>query len=158
MPNWCQNHVEVRGPLHTLLNIRSAFEGERGDFSNVLCPQPPDLQDAPDILHWRLNNWGTKSILSNKETGITLKMNEHEEKYCLIFSISSAYSPPLACFLAYKERQPEVSIRCFFHEANMSFCGVYYDGESQRVDYLDNRVYVDCATYAWEKSKSSNDL
>lgn len=59
MPNHCENHTNISGPLP---DVRACLDAMRGDEEEILLknllPMPADLGDR--WYSWALDNWGTK--------------------------------------------------------------------------------------------------
>lgn len=59
MPNYCENHTNISGPIEDVRAILDAMRGEDGEtlISNLI-PMPADIADG--WYSWARDNWGTK--------------------------------------------------------------------------------------------------
>lgn len=149
MPNWCSNHITVRGtdPAE-IQRLSDAFS--EGRFCNAVIPIPAELNDPntgsyggedadeKDQLRARLldkygysgwydfciDRWGTKWDVGDAQSGI---ISEDGLEFCAPFE--SAWGPPTGVAQALIEQGFEVEL--FYYEPGQCFAGIYSnDGDS----------------------------
>ena len=153
MPNWCSNHVTVRGtdPAE-IQRLADAFA--EGKFCNAVIPVPQDLTDtvsgflgsgdeqkaleaktAANIekygygnwYDFQVANWGTKWDVSCDSVEID------EDGLGFSGNFESAWSPPVPIAAALAEQGFEVTL--YYYEPGMGFCGKWEDGSDDYCEY-----------------------
>jgi hypothetical protein len=146
MPNWCNNVVELGHEDPAMLErARDAFT--RGELLNEFIPVPKDLQIVAGRLgdgdeqkkleedtarnvekygygNWYdfcVNEWGTKWDIGGSDYD-TPEIDNGQ----LTLSFDSAWSPPIGAY----EKLCDLgfSVRGYYYEPGMSFCGVWDEG------------------------------
>ena len=153
MPNWCSNHITVRGSSQAeIKRLVDAFAN--GAFCDAVLPIPEELNnpdtgsfggdnaEAKDQLRaeliekygysgwydWCVANWGTKwDVDANNPAEI--------EDDGLSFSalFDSAWSPPIGVMEALVEQGFEVTL--YYYEPGMGYCGKWEDGVDDYCEY-----------------------
>ena len=152
MPNWCSNHITVRGTDQAeIARLAKAFA--EGGFCHAVIPTPKDLTDTVSgflgedaraaheaqqeanvekygYANWydfQVANWGTKWDVEGDAI-------EHDEDG-LGFSgtFESAWSPPMGVVQALVDRGFEVTL--YYYESGMCFVGKFEDGVDDCYDY-----------------------
>jgi hypothetical protein len=138
MPNWCNNTVELFHEDPAMIK-RAEVAFNDGKLLNEFIPLPAELQDttapvrevsatteeliekygAADWYSWCVGNWGTKWDISPYGCEIS-------DDGVLIGSFDSPWGPPTAAY----EKLEELgfSVKAYYHESGMGFCGLYEDG------------------------------
>jgi len=146
MPNWCNNVVELSHENPEMMEraVKSFYDGS---FLNEFVPVPEDLhitagresdENAQKALeekekanlekygyaNWYdycVNEWGTKWDVEPYEP-VSLQKDGR-----LTLSFDSAWSPPTQAY----EKLTELgfSVRAYYYECGMGFCGVWDDGD-----------------------------
>ena len=138
MPNWCNNTIELAHEDPAMIE-RAAKAFTDGKLLNEFIPIPAELQDttspvrettatteqlihfhgAADWYSWCINNWGTKWDISPYEGGI-------QEDGRFSGSFDTAWGPATVAY----EKLEELgfSVRAYYYEPGMGFCGIYEDG------------------------------
>ena len=153
MPNWCSNHVTVRGtdPAE-IQRLADAFD--EGKFCNAVIPVPQDLTDtvsgflgsgdeqkaleaktAANIekygygnwYDYQVDKWGTKWDVSCDSVEID------EDGLGFSGNFESAWSPPVPIAAALAEQGFEVTL--YYYEPGMGFCGKWEDGSDDYCEY-----------------------
>ena len=159
MPNWCSNHITVRGSNQAdIQRLADAFD--RGEFCGTVVPMPEELNITSGFLgdpvaqaeleaktqanlekygyaNWydfNVANWGTKWEIGGD--GNTAEREVDGLSFTAAFE--SAWSPPIAVCEALVEQGFEVTL--YYYEPGMGFVGKWEDG----ID--------DCYEYSGEKS------
>jgi len=155
MPNWCSNHVTVRGtdPVE-IERLSQAFAD--GKFCNAVRPIPEELNNpdtgsfggdnAEDKVQlraelvakygysgwydWCVANWGTKW-----DVGDDSNLELDEDGLGFSGSFDSAWSPPIGVMEALTEQGFEVTL--YYYEPGMGFCGKWQDGDDEYIEYTD---------------------
>lgn len=166
MPNWCGNTLTVTGPraeLHRFFRENRSKEKERGALSfDRGVPMPdrfkgstspsrrPDesLQasmararlewagklPASDWHSWRLCHWGTKWDL-DEETDF------HRIPGGLVYSFSTAWSPPTEWVEEISSKYPELQFRLEYGEMGNDFAGVVVVQNNRKLEERDGHYH-----------------
>ena len=161
MPNWCSNHITVRGTNSAeIKRLADAFDA--GELCNAVIPCPEDLQITAGFLgdeaeqkkleeatarnvekygygNWydyQVAKWGTKWDVGGNGD------NCERDEDGLGFSgpFESAWSPPMGIVEELVEQGYEVTL--FYYEPGVGYVGKFEDG----ID--------DCYEYSGETSKT----
>jgi hypothetical protein len=165
MPNWCNNTVEIAHENPTKLKaLVKAIN--KGQFCNYALPIPQELKDTvagrvggdeeyaqklldfkrtlnietfghPDWYDYAVANWGTKWDVDPYE-----KIELSKDQTNITFGFDSAWSPPIGVYE--KLEQMGYSVRAYYYEPGMAFCGVWDEG------YDD---YFEIGSLSWEDVK-----
>jgi hypothetical protein len=153
MPNYCNNVVEIQGPL----KVVKALVDHRLDFQKI-HPYHPDLDimagshggvDNPEQkaleqkeqanlekyghknwYDWCVDNWGTKWNAGgedNQDMQVTFD-EDVEDTGIALFQFDTAWAPPLGVMQKLMADHPELSIECRYSEPGCGFMGVWTDG------------------------------
>jgi len=124
MPNWCSNHIEVRGNNQAdVQRLADAFDAEQ--FCNAVVPMP---EDTLDWYNFCVQNWGTKWDINPHEA-----CDRHDDGLGFSGSFDSAWSPPIPIVEALTEQGFEVVLR--YHESGMAFVGKWDCGIDECIEY-----------------------
>lgn len=153
MPNWCSNHITVRGTNQADIQRLAKALGE-GKFCDAVIPCPEDLQitagfmgkDTPEQLelerreaenikkygykNWydfQVANWGTKWDVECSDVEVD------DDGLGFSGGFESAWSPPIQIAEALVEQGYEVTL--YYYEPGMGFCGKYEDGVDGYYEY-----------------------
>ena len=153
MPNWCSNHITVRGTNQADIQRLAKALGE-GKFCDAVIPCPEDLQitagfmgkDTPEQLelerreaenikkygykNWydfQVANWGTKWDVDCSDVEVD------DDGLGFSGGFESAWSPPIQIAEALVEQGYEVTL--YYYEPGMGFCGKYEDGVDDYYEY-----------------------
>ena len=147
MPNWCSNHITVRGtdPV-AIKRLATAFDN--GEFCGTVVPMPEELNITSGFLgngaeqaeleakskanlekfgyaNWydfNVANWGTKWEIGGN--GDTAEIEDDGLSFSATFE--SAWSPPTGVCEALVEQGFEVTL--YYYESGMGFVGKWEDG------------------------------
>lgn len=118
MPNWCDNHVRIEGPVDKIYNMAKACKEE-----NLLEYMVPVEGNNLD----RTSAWGTKWDISEPQI-------EHiVEDGVIDMYFMSAWGPPSEAFYTYMDNNEDVDIEWCYYEGGNAFCGL--NGEDYEVPY-----------------------
>jgi hypothetical protein len=152
MPNWCSNHITVRGSNQAEIQ-RLAKALSEGEFCHAVIPTPKDLTDTvsgfvgeaqraaheaqmdrnvalygyKDWYAFQTANWGTKWDVSCDSVGI----DDDGLGFSGVFE--SAWSPPMGIAAALVEQGYEVTL--YYYEPGMGFVGKFEDGSDDYYEY-----------------------
>jgi len=150
IPNWCENAVTFthKDPA-AIKRVAEAFA--TGHFMSQFFPCPKELKETisgsfgddneqrdlelkqaanqlkygfPTWYEWSIANWGTKWDVGDKN----FKPELNEGDTSITLSFESAWGPPTAF---YEKMTDELgySIKAYYYEPGMAFCGIWNDGE-----------------------------
>ena len=156
MPNYCNNVVEIRGPVAQV----KALVDHKLDFMKI-HPYPKALDitagregpdDSPEQkalvaaeesnlakyghknwYDWCVNNWGTKWNAGgdNPDMMVDYDYDEDGDTVIALFQFDTAWAPPLGVMQKLMDTHPELSIECRYHEPGVGFFGVWTDGSDR---------------------------
>lgn len=152
MPNWCSNHITVRGTNSAEID-RLAKALAEGEFCNAVIPTPKDLTDTvsgfvgedqraaheaqmarnielyghKDWYSFQTANWGTKWDVSCDSVEID------DDGLGFSGTFESAWAPPLGVAAALVEQGFEVTL--YYYEPGMAYCGKFEDGSDDYYEY-----------------------
>jgi len=154
MPNWCSNHITVRGtdPV-AIKRLADAFDN--GEFCGAVVPMPEELNITSGRLgdgaeqreleaksaanlekhgyaNWydfNVAKWGTKWEIG----GDGNEAERDEDGLGFSAPFDSAWSPPIAVCEALVEQGFEVVL--YYYEPGMGYCGKFEDGSDDYYEY-----------------------
>jgi len=163
MPNWCNNTIDITGPIAKIAPMFKAATQDADDETGLLdflCPMPKALHDtespsraseeeqaalrekygATDWYSWRVSNWSTKWEVSSEG----LEYSEDTDNGTATISgwFDSAWAPPINAMATYGAENPDVQITLDYNEPGMCFVGRATVTEGELVD--DYAEYTDC--------------
>jgi hypothetical protein len=125
MPNWCANHISVRGRRQeNVQRLADAFD--RGEFCQTVIPVPEDQKD--NWYDFCVNNWGCKWDISIAE-----ECDRSEDGLSFSASFDSAWAPPMGVVQRLTEQGYDVTL--YYYEPGMCFVGKYEDGVDDYYEY-----------------------
>jgi hypothetical protein len=154
MPNWCSNHITVRGtdPV-AIKRLADAFDA--GEFCGAVVPMPEELNITSGRLgdgaeqreleaksaanlekhgyaNWydfNVAKWGTKWEIGGNGN----EAERDEDGLGFSAPFDSAWSPPIAVCEALVEQGFEVVL--YYYEPGMGYCGKFEDGSDDYYEY-----------------------
>jgi hypothetical protein len=160
MPNWCNNSVTFthEDPAEVMRLVK-AFNEERLFNEFITCP--PALHETVEIgedynerheakeaanreahgfsswYDWNVTHWGTKWDVGAEYAVEVDAANPNT----IILDFDTAWSPPIEFY----ETMTEMgwSIKAFYYEPGMAFCGLYEDGSNDEYSLDGNADWVD---------------
>lgn len=152
MPNWCSNHITVRGTNSAEIQ-RLAKALSEGEFCHAVIPTPKDLTDTvsgfmgedkraeheaqmarnielyghKDWYSFQTANWGTKWDVSCDSVEID------DDGLGFSGTFDSAWAPPIGVAEALVEQGFEVTL--YYYEPGMGYCGKFEDGSDDYYEY-----------------------
>lgn len=151
MPNWCTNTVTFsHGSERELDRLVKAYNENRlfseffptpKELTEVSAPNSVNAEEmiakygAADWYSWQVNTWGTKWEVDCLDT-----VERANDEMDVTISFDTAWSPPLAFFQKMEEQG--WTVRGYYYEPGMAFCGIYEDGEENHYDITGNAEWV----------------
>ena len=154
MPNWCSNHITVRGtdPV-AIKRLADAFDN--GEFCGTVVPMPAELNitsgrlgdgeeqrelerktaeniEKHGFANWydfNVSKWGTKWEIGGNGN----EAERDEDGLGFSAPFDSAWSPPIAVCEALVEQGFEVVL--YYYEPGMGYCGKFEDGSDDYYEY-----------------------
>ena len=156
MPNWCSNHITVRGTNPAEIK-RLADTFDNGEFCGTVVPMPEELNITSGRLgdgeeqrelerktaeniekhgfatwyDFNVAKWGTKWEIGGN--GETAEIEDDGLSFSAPFE--SAWSPPTQVCEALVEQGFEVVL--YYYEPGMGYCGKFEDGRDEYYEYSD---------------------
>ena len=154
MPNWCSNHITVRGTDPAAIK-RLADAFDNGEFCGTVVPMPEELNITSGSLgdpvaqaeleaksaanlekhgfaNWydfNVAKWGTKWEIGGNGT----EAERDEDGLGFSAPFDSAWSPPIGVCEALVEQGFEVVL--YYYEPGMGYCGKWEDGFDEYYEY-----------------------
>lgn len=156
MPNWCNNHIQIRGSDPAEIQ-RLADAMREGKFCDSIIPVPEDLQivagrvgddtnpeqielerqTAENIRKYGVGNWydfcvrrwGTKWDVGGGDAVV----NCDPDGLGFSASFDSAWSPPMGIVEELTNRG--LSVTLYYNEPGMAYVGKYEDGVDDYYEY-----------------------
>ncbi len=153
MPNWCSNHITVRGTNQAeIQRLAKAFS--EGELCHAVIPTPQDLTDTisgsfgddekqkeleaktkaniekygyGNWYDFQVAKWGTKWDVSCDSVEIS------EDGLEFSGTFESAWSPPMGVAQELVDQGFEVTL--FYYEPGMGYCGKFEDGCDDYYEY-----------------------
>ena len=161
MPNYCNNVVEIRGPVAQV----KALVDHRLDFMKIY-PYPKDLDivagrsgadDSPEQIQlvaaeksnlkkygyknwydWCVSEWGTKWNAGGSDNAdMQIDWDEDGDDSIALFQFDTAWAPALGVLQKLRDDHPELSVECRYHEPGVGFMGVWTDGHDRCYDNIE---------------------
>ena len=161
MPNYCNNVVEIRGPV----KVVKALVDHKLDFMKIY-PYPPELDivagrsgadDSPEQkalvaaeesnlkkygyknwYDWCVSEWGTKWNAGGDNDAMMVDYDEDVDNQGIaLFQFDTAWAPALGVLQKLMDDHPELSIECRYHEPGVGFMGVWTDGQDRCYDNIE---------------------
>ena len=149
MPNWCNNNIEIAGPVEKIKALWDTAQAEDGGLLNAMVPMPKALRDTTkgtgDELQteqydgftnwydWSVSRWGTK-------WDIDLEGIEYTDNGDGTATISgyfdSAWSPPIEAYNRFLEANEDCGITASYYECGCDFAGLYDNGDDEYLEDL----------------------
>lgn len=139
MPNWCMNNLTIsHDDPAKLQEFVDAYN--KDSVCEHFIPQPSDLDHENAFgehgwYTWNVENWGTKWDFGKETYDRPAKIENNE----VVISFNTAWTPPVPFYnhlvsLGYK-------VRASYFEPGCAFCGIYYDGHNNYIEY-DNHEMI----------------
>lgn len=109
MPNWCDNHVRIEGPVDKIYNMVKACEDE--ELLEYMVPVEGTNMD-------RVNAWGTKWDISEPS------IHHIVEDGVIDLYFQTAWGPPSEAFMTYLDENEDIDIEWCYYEGGNAFLGV----------------------------------
>ena len=160
MPNWCNNNLELQGPIEKLEEISKVIKDGKGLFNHIL-PIPTELADTQSPARdeteeqketnkrlqekhgfdnwydWRVDHWGTKWDVDGEDSFYQNEIKNVNGKKTLCLAFDTAWAPPIGI---YEEllRQDWAEIRAYYFEGGCDFAGLWLDGNDDCITVSDH--------------------
>jgi hypothetical protein len=141
MPNWCNNNIEITGPVDKIQALWDAAQAEDGGLLNAMVPMPVELKDtvkgsngdAVNWYDWSVTNWGTKWDVDLE--GIEYTDNE-DGTASISGYFDSAWAPPVEAYNRFLEANEDCSLTASYYEMGCDFAGLYDNGDDEHLENL----------------------
>ena len=141
MPNWCNNNIEITGPIDKIKALWDATQAEDGGLLNAMVPMPVELKDtvkgsngdAVNWYDWSVTNWGTKWDVDLE--GIEYTDNE-DGTASISGYFDSAWAPPVEAYNRFLEANEDCSLTASYYEMGCDFAGFYDNGDDEHLENL----------------------
>lgn len=126
MPNWCYNHIVVKGETKDIKKISNIIEILKEEEDDILFQSLIGLPEGTDIEKYNDDDWYDINVNwfgTKWDVGFDFAQ-EIEEDY-ILFSGYTAWSPPIN-FCMELSRLYNVQVEMYFEESGSDFCGKYW--------------------------------
>ena len=131
MPNWCYNHIQVKGEPNDIKKISNIIENLKEEENNMLFQSLIGLPEGTDIAKYN-DDWldiNVKWFGTKWDVRFDF-VKEIKEDY-ILFSGYTAWSPPTNFCIELSKRY-NVQVEMYFEEPGWNFCGKYWiDSEAR---------------------------
>ncbi len=145
MPNWCYNELEVSGNTDSLKELQQLFEN--GFSLEKIAPTPPELTadvgysvhkaEAPSWFKWRLENWGTKWDVMERNNNSDDKARFATAGWDSIkVKFHTAWQPPMLALATLSQKFNDLKFKLFYLDEMLCFEG---DAEIKDGNISDDR-------------------
>ena len=135
MPNWCENILTIEDCSPEL----EQYLKDNGFSFEKMSPTPKELLDGSGWYDWRVENWGTKWDLDEREQReVAEQLCADSTDFSAIFM--TAWSPPCRAIAALSKRFPNDGFTLHYLEFGMMFAGTAHikDGTLIEDDIFDD--------------------
>lgn len=115
MPNWCMNKVSIVGPRDQIAELWGRMNDKGGLLEAMVPIGEWDYGTASET-------WGTKWDV-NTENLMVMEISDGRME--ISGSFDSAWSPPIACFEKFMEKNEDIDIFLEYFEPGMQFYGAF---------------------------------
>ena len=138
MPNWCENHLKIKGKEKDIDNFQEKINPKA--FLNSFIPTPKALtkQQSPpkrkhqaqknidkygseDWYNWNIKNWGTKWDFEVTDS-FSNHINKANNKQ-LNYYFDTAWGPPIEGITTISKKYPNLKFTLKYDEPGMCFKG-----------------------------------
>ena len=141
MPNWCNNNIEITGPIDKIKALWDAAQAEDGGLLNAMVPMPVELKDtvkgsngdAVNWYDWSVTNWGTKWDVGLEGIEYT---DNGDGTATISGYFDSAWSPPIEAYNRFLEANEDCSLTGSYYEMGCDFAGFYDNGDDEHLENL----------------------
>ena len=141
MPNWCNNNIEITGPIDKIKALWDATQAEDGGLLNAMVPMPVELKDtikgsngdAVNWYDWAVTNWGTKWDVGLEGIEYT---DNGDGTATISGYFDSAWSPPIEAYNRFLEANEDCSLTGSYYEMGCDFAGFYDNGDDEHLENL----------------------
>ena len=141
MPNWCNNNIEITGPIDKIKALWDATQAEDGGLLNAMVPMPVELKDtvkgsngdAVNWYDWSVTNWGTKWDVGLEGIEYT---DNGDGTATISGYFDSAWSPPIEAYNRFLEANEDCSLTGSYYEMGCDFAGFYDNGDDEHLENL----------------------
>ena len=141
MPNWCNNNIEITGPVDKIQALWDAAQAEDGGLLNAMVPMPVELKDtvkgsngdAVNWYDWSVTNWGTKWDVGLE--GLEL-VAAGDGTATISGYFDSAWAPPIEAYNRFLEANEDCSLTASYYECGCDFAGLYDNGDDEYLEDL----------------------
>jgi len=126
MPNWCSNNVTLTSSKENIDALIVELQKPDGEGQVLQSLRPRPSSEDENWYGWNVNNWGTKWEVSVHDYEIISETT-------VLISFDSAWSPPTTLY-EYLENEGW-SVRAYYDEPGMAFCGRFEDGFDNYYEY-----------------------
>lgn len=156
MPNWCDNTLEITHPdIKMMRRFVKAWNRNRVFDEFIPVPEELSITASPatkdeelqkiyaenkekyGYQHWYdfcVNEWGTKWDVGMGDRGVMLTPDSARRPITVGFD--SAWSPPISGYEMLSHLG--FSIRAYYFEGGMMYCGKWEDGDSEHYEIEEN--------------------
>lgn len=160
MPNWCENILTIEDCSPEL----KSYLLEHGLSFEKIKPTPPELLEGSGWYDWRVENWGTKWDLDEREQRETIEQFILNSPTITQATFMTAWSPPCTAIAALSAQFPNDEFVLRYVEFGMGFAGTAHisNGVSDEDDVFEdneaiNRFAADHFGYDYDELMGEED-
>lgn len=127
MPNWCYNHIVIKGEPNDIKKISDIIENLKEEKVDELFQSLIGLPDGIDVENYNENWYDINMEWFGTKWDIGIDFVEEIEENYILFSGDTAWSPPTN-FCVELSKKYNVQVEMYFEEPGWDFCGKYWIG------------------------------
>jgi hypothetical protein len=122
MPNWCYNHIQVKGEPNDIKKISNIIENLKDEEKNILFQSLIGLPEGTDIAKYNDDWYDINVKWFGTKWDVRFDFVEEIEKDYILFAGYTAWSPPVN-FCMELSKLYNVQVEMYFEEPGSDFCG-----------------------------------
>jgi hypothetical protein len=122
MPNWCYNHIEIKGEPNDIKKISNIIENLKKEKNDILFQSLIGLPEGADIEKYKDDWYDINVNWFGTKWDVGLEFVQEIEKDYILFAGYTAWSPPVN-FCMELSKLYNIQVEMYFEEPGWDFCG-----------------------------------
>jgi hypothetical protein len=122
MPNWCYNHIEIKGEPNDIKKISNIIETLKKEKNDILFQSLIGLPEGADIEKYKDDWYDINVNWFGTKWDVGLEFVQEIEKDYILFAGYTAWSPPVN-FCMELSKLYNIQVEMYFEEPGWDFCG-----------------------------------
>lgn len=125
MPNWCYNHIVIKGEPNDIKKISDIIENLKEEKVDELFQSLIGLPDGIDVENYNENWYDINMEWFGTKWDVGIDFVEEIEENYILFSGDTVWSPPKQ-FCIELSKKFNVQVEMYFEEPGFDFCGKWW--------------------------------